>query len=159
MASKSGSSGNAKNGLRSVWVTSGGFGGTTGSRPTFDWVFGAGSREGGDSTGSSNDCCVSAESEVSSACSARLDGSREHLVQGGRRTGDEGCSYYVIHCASQREPGMPNYVISFLGRTPSITPRVIGSRNRGYVGMETQGCHKLIEYENCRPQSGLMTCT
>ena len=42
-------------------------------------------------------------------------------------------STYVVHCVAQREPSMPNCVVSSSKITPSITPKVIGSRDRGYV--------------------------
>ena len=81
MVLKPGSFGNVGKGLNLACVTSGGLGGAIGSAPMCDWLSGAASGEWYDSRGSGDDCCVSAESAVSSTGSARREGGQGPVVR------------------------------------------------------------------------------
>ena len=96
MVSRSGLSGNAGKGLCSGWITSGGLGGTTRSNPTCDWVSGASNCEWCDSGGSDDDCCVSAESEVSSMGLVRRDGGQDRVMRLGAVMAAWGC---LLRCS------------------------------------------------------------
>ena len=75
MVSKSGSSDNTGKGLNLAWVTTGELGGGAMSEPMCDCVLGAATGDWCDSWGSDDDCCVSAESAVSSVGSVWREGS------------------------------------------------------------------------------------
>ena len=78
-------------GLYLAWLTLGGLGGAMGSKPMYVWVSSVVDGDWCDSNVSGDDCCVSTESEVSSAGSTRGDGSRERMVRLGTVTEVGGC--------------------------------------------------------------------
>ena len=80
MLSRSGFSSKAGKGLGLGWLTSGGLDEEIGDEPTCDWVSGAEECNRCASDSSSKDCCVSVESKVRSAGSARRTGGGDHVI-------------------------------------------------------------------------------